>query len=99
MADRRDDPVRPDAGGLDLVGPELPGAHEYGAHADRLRACDVALEVVPDHPGPFGVGVERVAGSVEVRRARLAEDDRLDVGGVLEAGDEGSGVEQRPALR
>ena len=62
-----------------------------------LRAGDVRLDVVADHPRQLRLGVERLERRREVRRARLAEHGRLDPGGVLEPRDEGARVEQRPA--
>ena len=66
---------------------------------DSARAGDVGLEVVADHPGHRGLGVERAAGGVEVRGARLAEHGRRRLGCVLEPGDVAAGIEQRPARR
>ena len=64
-----------------------------------MRARDVGLDVITDHPGHACVGVELVERSLEVGRRRLAEDSRVDVRRVLETGDERTGVERRPVLR
>ena len=60
-----------------------------------VRADDVALEIVADHPRQPRLGVERLERGGEVGVARLAEHGRLDVGGVLEPRDERARVEAR----
>ena len=84
---------------LDLVRPELAGADENRAHPDALGAGDVAFDVVADHPGHLGVGVERLDRRAEVGGARLAEHDRLDTRHVFEPRDEGARVEPRAVGR
>ena len=85
--------------GLERLGPELPRAHERRLHAEEARTAHVRVHVVRDEPGQLGLRVERVEGGGEVRRARLAEDDRIDARRVLEARDERARVEHRTAAR
>src|SRR2546430_12691858 len=99
LRDRRDDSVRSDPTRLHGVRTELARSHQHGLHPVALRAADVRVDVVTDHPGQAGIGVERLESSFEVGGRGLAEHDRLDVGRVLESGDEGAGVEEWPVLR
>src|SRR5579862_4967489 len=78
---------------LELVGTELAGADEDRLEAVCATAGDVALEVVSDHPGELGIGVERRERRAEERRAGLAEHGRLDAGDVLQARNEGARIQ------
>ena len=80
-----------------VSGRNLPVRSEQRLHAEELRAADVLVEVVGDHPGQLRLGVERGERGGEAGGARLADHRRLDAGRVLERGDEGAAVEHRAA--
>ena len=62
----------------------------------RLRAADVRLDVVADHDRLARRRLDLGERRLEVGGGRLPHDLGFDAGGVLEPGDEGSCVEQRP---
>ena len=82
-----------------VSGRNLPVRSSTSPHPEELRAADVVLEVVRDEPRQLGLRAQVLERRREVRRARLAEHDRLVVARVLEARHERARVEHRTALR
>src|SRR5439155_15634508 len=97
MRDRADDDVGNDSRALEVVRPKLPGSDEDRADDEALGPAYVRVDVVTDDPRAVGIGIDRLKRGLEVGAARLAEDRRLDVRGVLETRDERTGVEKPPA--
>ena len=64
----------------------------------RLRAADIGLDVVSDHPCKARFGIECGQRRLEVGSRRLAEHDRLRIGGVFEPGHECASVQKRSVL-
>jgi len=77
----------------------LAGAHEDSVQAGVERPADVALDVVADHRRLPGLRRDRREDRREEAARRLADDERVGAGGILERRDERPHVERQPVGR
>ena len=77
---------------------ELARPHQHARDPRALGAENVGLEVVADHHGLAAADAERGERGGEERPGRLAQHHGLGVGRLLQAEQEGAGVELEPGV-